>query len=216
MPKWKIEPIWKDRECFIIGGGPSLKGFDWNILKSELTIGCNDAFKLGIDVCKVCVFGDGRWFDRYSKELELYKGMIFTNKGNLLNSRIPWLNTLDRKPKGFHTDALGWNGNTGFTAINLALLFGIKTVYLLGFDMKMTGKEHNWHEGRLDKSGAEVYKRFLANSFIISKDWKEKFSNQTIINVTKDSDLEAFPKVDSDLFWKNRERKINETVSISN
>jgi len=36
---------WKNRGCFIIGGGESLKGFDFNQLKGELIIGINKAFQ---------------------------------------------------------------------------------------------------------------------------------------------------------------------------
>ena len=32
---------WKGKRCFIIGGGPSLSDFDFDILKDELTIGIN-------------------------------------------------------------------------------------------------------------------------------------------------------------------------------
>lgn len=35
---------WSGRRCWIIGGGPSLKGFDFNTLRGELTIGVNKAF----------------------------------------------------------------------------------------------------------------------------------------------------------------------------
>ena len=145
MPIWNITPIWKDKECFIIGGGASLKGFDWNLLKSEYTIGCNSAFLLGNSICKVCVFGDQKWFlggrekkfVGHQKQLASFGGMVFTNHTKLLHSTIPYLNTLKRGGRGLYTDCLGWNQNTGFSAINLALLFGCRTIYLLGFDMKM-------------------------------------------------------------------------------
>ena len=36
---------WKGQRCFIIGGGESLKDFDFSKLKGELTIGINRAFE---------------------------------------------------------------------------------------------------------------------------------------------------------------------------
>jgi len=36
---------WTGRRCFIIGGGPSLKGFNFSRLKGELVIGINRAFE---------------------------------------------------------------------------------------------------------------------------------------------------------------------------
>ena len=207
MSRWQIQPIWKDKEVFVIGGGASLKGFDTKLLIPELTIGCNSAYKLGADVCKVCIFGDGddnKFWGAHKVDLSNYEGMVFTNSGRLLNSHNPWLYTIDRRAVGFHTDALGWNGNTGFAAINLALLFGASIIYLLGFDMKLVDGQHNWHDDRLDKTGEEVYVKFLKNVPFILRDWREKFFNQQIINVTKESNLECFPKVDFDAFWKSR------------
>jgi len=203
MPKWDISKIWDGKSCFIIGGGSSLKGFDWSLLSSELTIGCNDAYKLGENICKVCIFGDNKWWNANSEELKKYKGQIFTNLGVLKTKDIPWVNHLDRKPKGFHTDALGWNNNTGFAAINLALLFGANPIYLLGFDMKLIEGVNNWHPNRLDKISQHVFIKFLRNESIIDKDWRTKFSNQQIINITNDSNLAVFPKVNFDAFWKS-------------
>jgi len=209
MSIWQVEKIWENKECFIIGGGASLKGFKWDLLAPELTIGCNNAYQLGADICKVCIFGDVRWFERNNKELESYKGMVFTNVSSLLNSKIPYLNTMKRKANGFYTDSLGWNSNTGFSAINLALLFGAKVIYLLGFDMKLSkdGK-HNWHDKRLDKSGAEVYRRFLKSGGCVTKDWKGKFPDQQVINVVKpsSSDLAIFPTMNFDEFWNSRKK----------
>ena len=36
---------WEGRRCFIVGGGPSLKDFDFSQLKGALTIGINRAFE---------------------------------------------------------------------------------------------------------------------------------------------------------------------------
>lgn len=35
---------WKDKTCFILGGGPSLKDFDFNLIKDYPTIGVNKSF----------------------------------------------------------------------------------------------------------------------------------------------------------------------------
>ena len=39
------DKAWEGKPCFIIGGGPSLEGFDWNRLKGKRTIGINRAFE---------------------------------------------------------------------------------------------------------------------------------------------------------------------------
>ena len=102
MPKWTPEKKWNGQEAFIIGGGDSLKTFDWNLLKPHLTIGCNDAFTYGHEICKICFFGDIKWFEKHKQELERYKGVVFTNVSQLVNTNIPWLWTMRREPRGLH------------------------------------------------------------------------------------------------------------------
>ena len=43
---WEILPdgSWSGRRCFIVGGGPSLKGFDFERLRGERVIAINKAF----------------------------------------------------------------------------------------------------------------------------------------------------------------------------
>ena len=53
MPIWIPQEKWKDEDVFIIGGGDSLRTFNFDVLKDELTIGCNTAFSLGSDICKI-------------------------------------------------------------------------------------------------------------------------------------------------------------------
>lgn len=207
MPRWDISPIWKDKEVFIIGGGTSLRDFDWNILIPELTIGCNDAFRLGEQVCKICLFGDSSYFHNREKELEKFKGMVMTNHPRFNTQSPNWLLTIPRKPRGLHSDALGWNDNTGFAAINLAILLGASKIYLLGFDMKMAGGKHNWHDGRKDRSGGIVYQKFLKSVPYILKDKKNRFPNVEIYNITDDSELNAFPKIGTREFWESRVHK---------
>jgi len=202
MPLWKPETIWKDEDVFIIGGGASLKNFDFNLLKSKHTIGCNTAFRLGVEICKICFFGDMKWFKKYKDELANYQGTVITNCLQLYNSKIPWLYYVKREAKGLHTDKIGWNGNSGASAINLALLLGAKTVYLLGFDMCLSGGRANWYENPFDKPNEAIYRLFLKRFKDVAKDLDVKFPDRQIINITKNSALDMFPKVDLDEFFE--------------
>jgi len=206
MPRWTPKEVWKDQDVFLIGGGSSLKDFDWNLLKSELTIGCNTAFTLGKDVCKICIFGDAKWFHKYSSELENYGGVVFTNAPQLVNTKIRWLWTMMRRSYGLHFDALGWNDNTGASAINLALLLGAKRIFLLGFDMQLddTKRNPNWHNRILGKTTEGVYSKFLKGFDRVVKDLKAKFPNREVINVNSNSKLAVFPMISPDVFWKER------------
>lgn len=213
MPKWVTVPkTWEGKDVFIIGGGTSLKGFNWSLLRGEATIGCNAAYLLGADVCKICIFGDTKFFTAYKAGLADYKGIVVTNSNDLQNSDVPWLWTLPRQGVGLHHNALGWNTNTGASAINLALLLGAKHIYLLGFDMKLSSDgKNNWHTKGLDKPNPNICKR-MENAFKhVYRDWRKKFSSVGITNVTDSSALDGFPKIGVEKFWK--ERNGNETVT---
>ncbi len=205
MPFWKPKQVWLNQDVFIIGGGNSLKLFDWNLLKSELTIGCNDAYKHGSEITKLCIFGDLKWFNVHKQELLKYEGVLFTNAPSLCQKNLDWVWTMDRNPKGLHKDALGWNGNTGAAAINLALLLGAKRVFLLGFDMHLSkGGKSNWHDNNIDKPDAEIYPKFLEGFDKLYVDLPKKFPEAKIFNVTDNSSLELFPKLEVEKFWKDR------------
>ena len=212
MPRWIPEKIWDGQDVFIIGGGESLKTFDWNKLKDEYTIGCNDAFEHGEEICKICIFGDAPWFKTFKHKLALYKGAVFTNASSLQKTRLPWLWVMGRRSLGLHSDALGWNFNTGASAINLAILLGAKQIFLLGFDMHLSkdGKP-NWHQNIVDRPKKEkypkIYDKFIKGFERVASDLKTKFPNVKVFNITDNSSLDCFLKVSVKTFWEGRANK---------
>jgi len=204
MPKWKPEKIWDGEETFIIGGGDSLKNFNWNLLKPLLTIGCNDAYKLGSDICKICFFGDSNWFEKHEQRLKAYNGVVFTNSGKIMKQNIPWVWSTMRKGIGLHQNAVGWNKNTGAAAVNLAMLLGAKTIFLLGFDMQLSkdGKS-NWHENEVSKPNPKIYDKFITG-FDHVNNGLSKFPGVEVVNITDNSRLEFFPKIGVNEFWSRR------------
>ena len=85
--------------------------------------------------------------------------------------------------------------NSGFAAVNLALLRGAEIIILLGFDMMMDGNKRHWfgaHPAGLEM--ASCYNDFIKNFRTINpKDYGIQ-----IWNVTRKTDLNCFPLVDLD------------------
>lgn len=185
-----------------------MRTFSWDRLLCECTIGCNTAFRLGEAICKICVFGDYTWFKHFRKDLEGFHNPIFTNVSALDKVALPWLWTMKRKGSGLHRDTLGWNGNTGALAINLALLLGAKRIYLMGFDMHRIQDKPNWHDEviRPEATHQHVYDTFVRAFGVVVRDWHEKFSDREIYNLTTDSGLpdKLIPWIDPETFWKGR------------
>ncbi len=204
MPILDLQPIWKGHDAFVIGGGPSLRSFDWNFLREERTIGCNTAYVHGPEICDYCVFGDKAFWRYHEDGLKEYGGPVVTTVGMTKNNKQVYL--VPRQGKGLATDALGWNGNTGSLAINLALIFGARRIYLLGFDMKRTPSRSNWHDIIINPRTVrvEVYQKFIEKFQDVVEAWHQLFGDREIINVTDDSDLEGFPKVGVNAFWEGR------------
>ena len=191
--RWHPRQWWSGQDVVIIGGGPSLRGFDWSALRTCLTVGCNDAFKLGPSVCTVCVFGDMKWYITHYKELEMFPNPIFTNQPSLHVGSPDWILTVPRKIWGLHRDALGWGGNTGCSAINLALILGAMRGFLLGFDMKTKDDKTNWHDCNIGNPNDEAYKRFMEGFEKLSRDLPVVFPGRSVVNLGPDSALDMFP-----------------------
>ena len=193
-----VLPYWRNQSVYIIGGGTSLKTFDWDLLKDKLTIGCNSAYLHGSDICKVLLFGDVNWWCEFGEEVSrIYDGIVYSiavpNKVKIPDTVIK----LQRKARGLYYTHLGWNGSTGAAATNLALLLGATKVCLLGFDMFLgnDGKP-NWHNQKLlDKPNSKIYNKFIEGFGHIKKELPNKFPNSEIINITNNSDLDLFPIV---------------------
>lgn len=204
MPVWIPKKVWDGQDVYIIGGGKSLEYFDWSLLNNKCTIGCNDAYKHGVDISKVCFFGDTNWFDIHKKNLANYKGAVFTNAPDLYKTKLKWLWVMQREPSGIHTESLGWNYNTGACAINFAILLGAKRIFLLGFDMHLTKGQNNWHANQLAKPDPDIFSKFIEGFKKLKADLKNKYPEVEVINVTDNSSLDLFPKIGLDEFWSTR------------
>lgn len=90
---------------------------------------------------------------------------------------------------------IGWGGNSGFHALNLALQFGAARVVLVGFDMTIAAGVH-WHgvhpghlnnpTGRLLMKWAEILDRQAPRLRALGVE---------VLNASPASALAAYPKV---------------------
>lgn len=177
---------------FVIGGGPSLKDMDLTPIHSQRVVGVNDALKLG-DWVDVCFWGDCRWGIWNQEALSRFNGLSITcsqchcKHPNTMQVGRAYGYGLSNNPH-----QICWNRNSGAAAINLAYLLGAKKIVLLGYDMKLDGDKHNWHDNHKTKPKAGVYSRFLQVFPKIASDARNL--GVEIYNATPDSMLMDFPK----------------------
>jgi len=203
---WNVLPenSWRGRPCYIIGGGPSLRGFDWSCLEGELTIGINRAYEF---FNPTIIFSmDNRFWNwielgRFGEEArEKFRTYTYGYKC--------WVDVAQATyPDDIYTigaigtdawstvlqEGVGTGMNSGFAALNLAYLLGADPIYLLGFDMQgKQGKQVWFHTGYEVNQGDHVYDRFLHRFEQVAAP-AIKASGRRVVNLNPRSGLRCFP-----------------------
>jgi hypothetical protein len=214
---------WYNRPCFILGGGESLKGFDYGILDGRLTIGTNKtlvAYEPTIlymmDVCFAQGAYDGnldmaadpvklseRWRNTRSRKVMLSPMNQYTLPGDDV-----WLVRRLLQKKVFLDIKEGIYGgtNSGFGAMMLAVALGANPVFLLGMDMKAVHSTH-CHAGYDDRTIAEFNNKLTEfKQDFIEMTMPLDFVEKKVINLNTDAgtDLHCFPVVDPEAFFKRK------------
>lgn len=221
--RWKVPPMWKDGQAWVIGGGPSMPGqFDvpdsviqkvrntkdpsfyspyLKPIHDKHVIGVNAAFMLG-DWIEMVIFGDKKFFNRYHKELADFPGLKISCNSKFDDKRIRWVRNLKKEKKmtgiADRSDSVCWNKNTGAAAISVAANAGAKQIILLGFDMNTDSKTGAqwWHTVYTKGNLARnklPFSRHLRSFPDIAKDAKRR--GIEILNASPNSAIEVFKKV---------------------
>lgn len=138
---WRI-PVgaWDGYATFILGGGPSIKDFDFSRLRGRgKVIAVNNAGLDRASWADVLFWADRRWYEWNRHNLHKFRGTYKITRRPVSD---PDIYVLEFNAHSFSHDPYSLGGFCGgSSAINLAYLFGSRVIYLLGFDM--TGG--NWH-----------------------------------------------------------------------
>lgn len=232
MSNWKVPQLWLNGECFIIGGGksmpyqfgipeklitevcqgkksPSAYSPYMSVLHDKHVIGTNNAYMLG-DWIDFLMFVDGTWYSVHRRELSKWAGIRVSCAARFVKKPEKMVKFLKKDNKHFeglslNSSRISWNKNSGGAAINLAYHLGVKTVYLLGFDMKTIDPKYtHWHGMHYHKNKEKrnkkvlkpiggAYSKHLRGFPAIAADAKKVGLN--IINLSKDSAISHFPKM---------------------
>lgn len=154
--KWRWNEI-----CFILGGGPSLKNVDIELLRGRgRVIAINDAYQL-CPFADVVYWADTRWFRLHHERLADHTAPFKVTRADPeFRHQVSPLYVL-KLAAGYglsssHDTITGIDG--GANAINVAHLLGAGTIVLLGYDMRANGHWHNGHEG-MKPTDQTVYDR---------------------------------------------------------
>jgi len=200
-----INPEDWDNECYIVGGGTSLKDFDWTLLDDKFTIALNNTH-LTLPKANIIYCTDPPWIAPNAGTLAQHPAPVWQGVLNLNNP--PKLPCVDKQWHLVSRDGLtqkegcmSHGSNSAYAALNLATVhLGFKKIYLLGIDLKWgtKGKREtsNWHSktkphARID--GEAIYTTMKMNFRTIKQPLL--LMGVKVINVnTKDgTDLDVFP-----------------------
>ena len=155
-----------NNRAFVVGGGPSLKDFDWTRLPLEGTIAVNAAV-FNISNPEYFITMDFTFLRKVQNSLDAFKKSPCTKffvaglhnnhlmewRGTYRDKRYPRLvydlRLFDVVVKSHKADGCGfkWSdfrsgNNSGFSALQLAVLLGYTEIYLLGIDLNTTNGTH--------------------------------------------------------------------------
>jgi hypothetical protein len=194
----KYSTISKDFDgetVYIIGGGPSLKNFDFRSLAGSRTIAINKAILFNPQA-DVLYWTDVRFYTWYKNQIDNYKGLKFALKaGSQYSDDVKVLKKGKAHGIELDTQTLAHGNNSGYAAINLAYHLGAKRIILLGFDMGSDGSATHFHDGYPTKTAGDriFHDKFLPGFKQLKSELKG--TGVTVLNASPYSKLTVFPKI---------------------
>jgi hypothetical protein len=171
---------WAKHPAFIVGGGPSLVGFDFARLRGHRSIGVNVAFYkfdptiiFSMDTRCLNWILKGHYEPKFPGLLEkfrkstAYKVWLMTYVASLPDEifTVPTYRDYTAGLAAFplrSTDGIGHGNNSGYGAVNLAACLGANPIYLLGFDCSRTTERSHWHDGHPIPQNEKHLEGFIA------------------------------------------------------
>lgn len=195
----RVEPRWTSSTCAVLATGPSLTAEVAETCRAVRAIAVNDAYRLApwAEVLFAC---DGDWWDHH-KGCSGFAGEKWSSHGTPCNDKRRHAERYGLRlvagvdGPGFSRDPtrIHYGANSGFQALNLALLFGARRIALVGFDMRsVEGRQHFFgaHGGGLRAPDFALFlKRFELAARTVPR-------GVEVVNCTPGSALKCFPTAD--------------------
>ena len=177
---------------YIIGGGPSLRGFDWALLEGRQVIAINRAYEM-LPNATVVYFTDARFWEWHRSNLLDHLGRLITSASKQVKHprvelyRLTGTEGIDETP-----GCLRHGNNSGFAAINLAYHLGARHVYLFGYDFCYGAEgESHWHSGHPTLHRERVFEKMLPHAEALAVDATRL--GLRVWNTNPTSQLRVFP-----------------------
>lgn len=194
------EARWAGRRCFVAASGPSLTEEVFAALGGELVLAVNDAYRL-LPHAAVLYACDAAWWDLH-KGVPNFTGERWTSHGLAPKNdkrhiagkyQLHVIAGLEQPGFSRKSSVIHYGNNSGFQAVNLAILFGADPIILVGFDMReINGKRHFFGNHKAPLGERMAFSVWIGN---FAKAAKMLGPTPRIINATPGSALTCFPRM---------------------
>ncbi|QDJ96521.1 hypothetical protein Xoosp13_335 [Xanthomonas phage Xoo-sp13] len=185
---------------FIVGGGNSLKNFDFKLLHGRCVIALNSAYKY-VDENSALYWADSNWGatweDRgladhpskfkFTSRTQISPAMLASSRGVAGSHYLNLTGNSGYDPNPDHVRGT----NSGGHAINLAVNMNAQRIILLGFDMGYVFGRSHFHSDHEHAVGASTYTEVFIPS-INSLSSAIKHLPVEVINCSFTSNLKCF------------------------
>jgi len=195
----------KTERLYIVCTGPSLKDFDFDLLKYENVFAVNYAYKY-VPCMDALIALDRLFYEREYEYLSKVKNVSYTVSNYHQNNKIPDqigdLKIIKLKSSG--TMGLSYNKtvrhgcNSGYLALSIAVQTGCRDIRLLGFDLNYPDKIKHFYENKEASTGVDLY--YVVNNLLFLK--KDLDPSIKITNYSINSRETVFEKKDLSLAFE--------------
>ncbi len=207
---WSVPREWSNETAFLIGGGPSLLGFDFEALAGRKCIAINNSWEK-IPEADILYFCDKAWWEKKPPKSDHLATVYETNSEaakaqfrgkyvvSLCDSSDPFVKRLRNAGRNGklsdNPSSLAHGSNSGYQALNLAVLLGATRIVLLGIDMKVDGARTHWHQGHGQDAHTIAHRMKTMAGYFPRLLEPLRRAGVEVINCSMDSALTCFPKV---------------------
>lgn len=176
-----------------MAGGPSLTAEDVSYCRGRAAVVVvNDGYRLA-PWADVLYAADEGWWEHHRGCPDFQGLKVTQDAGAARRWRLQYIES--RRAQGFSLNPayIHRGDNSGFQALNLAVLAGCSPIVLLGFDMQKTGGKRHWfgdHPGRLNQDSP--YNLFAA----AFNEAAQRHPELPIVNASRETALTCWPRVE--------------------
>lgn len=198
-----IPKTWIDYPVVCVASGASLNKYDIEYLRlARLADKCrvivvNDCYLLcpWADHLHFC---DLKWYEWHKDkpEFKSFQGIKSTLSEEMPDNEVIKLQKGERFGFSTNPNVVNHGGNSGYQAVNIAILYGAKDIYMLGYDCKP--QTHNgslkmhWFGDHKIKTPISVCNIWLQAWESITRDIE--VNNINLVNITRDTAIKNIKK----------------------